>query len=424
MPAVDVINLKNNELDKTRDFALAFVGVSFSSCFLPRSQAWCYLASEDLRNVVRTVNALGSDYTGRLHILLNDTSKENVSRNIVLLLILGAMPNDAVAADIALHFWYSVFLPEEYRLRILASLVLVLQQYIDKTEPLCVNLGLRAKLTCLVPREITDQLLYTAGPTLSTSRARNEYARVNATLARLDARNGALEGLKPRHRLAFMAFWRSGVVLPFSVDSDHYTAPNTSFFSPSGTWLPNNVENPFASWEYVTKVSTFTLYADAGHVHCSPNEVVKTGQAHGTQPEDIYGCLYFYLSDQLQKFAKRIRELDVTFHVFNMSAHTLARDILGGQYSRCGLTPSVRFNRVDLAYTLADPGYMRDVLKSWTPLLAEGDTAAIVGVFSDWTDSQKDGSVVGLDEAAVAPIVGKLMKLGRVRSFVRQTWWH
>jgi len=225
--------------------------VSYPVALLPRSQAPPCLASGDLRNVIRTVNALGSDYTGRLHILLNDASKVIVSRNIVLLLILGAMTNESVAADIALHFWYSVFLPDEHRLRILASLVLILQQHTDKTELLSVGLGRRAKLTCLVPREITDHLLYTVGPILSTAQAQEEYERVYATPGRLHARNRALAGVRPCHSLAFAAFWRSGVVLPFSINSDHHTVPNASLFSPDGTWSHNNVENPLASWEYV-----------------------------------------------------------------------------------------------------------------------------------------------------------------------------
>lgn len=151
---------------------------------------------------------------------------------------------------------------------------------------------------------------------------------------------------------------------------------------------------------------------------CRLNEIIKSGHAYGAQPGDIYGCLYFFLSDQLRTFAKRIRELDVTFHIFNTAAtHTLARDISGGQYSRYGLTPSIRFDRIDLAHTLADSEDMRDVLKSWMPLLSPGDTAAIVGVFSDWTSTQKDGSVAGADQAIVAPIVGKLIKLGRVTKF-------
>lgn len=60
---------------------------------------------------------------------------------------------------------------------------------------------------------------------------------------------------------------------------------------------------------------------------------------------------------------------------------------------------------------------MRDALSSWTALLAEGDTAAIVGVFPDWTTVQKEGSVAGANDALVAPIIDKLIKLGRVTSF-------
>ena len=66
---------------------------------------------------------------------------------------------------------------------------------------------------------------------------------------------------------------------------------------------------------------------------------------------------------------------------------------------------------------------MRDALSSWTALLAEGDTAAIVGVFPDWTTVQKEGSVAGANDALVAPIIDKLIKLGRVTSFFSfQTW--
>lgn len=168
-----------------------------------------------------------------------------------------------------------------------------------------------------------------------------------------------------------------------------------------------------------SKASTFNIaLLTLSLCVCSPNEIIKSGQAYGAQPEDIYGCLYFFLSDQLRTFAKRIRGLDVTFRVFNTTAHTLARDISDGQYSRHGLTPSIRFDRIDLAaHTFADSVDMRDMLTPWTPLLAPGDTAAIVGVFSDWTNTQKDGSVAGADEAIVAPIVEKLIKLSRVTNF-------
>ncbi|KAF9239785.1 hypothetical protein BU15DRAFT_74324 [Melanogaster broomeanus] len=377
LPAMDIINLQNNEQDKKRDFSLAFV------------------ASRDLCNVVRTVNALGSDYTGRLTILLNDISRPNVSRNIVLLLLLGSSPNDVVAADMALHFWYSVFLPEEYRLRILAILASVLQQRADKEQPLVVDLGQRSKLTCLVPLEITDQLLYTAGPTVSTAKARDEYERMRTTPARLDSRDRTFVGLKPSHRLAFLEFWRSGLVLPFGAANAHFTTPNVSLFSPSGDWAQNSVEDPLTSWD--------------------PKDVIKSGQSHGAQPEDIYGCLYFFLSEQLRTFAKRIRELHITFHVFSTDPSALAREISSGQHSTYGLTPSIRFNRIEVSNTIdGDCVGVQDVLRSWGPLLANGETAAIVGVLHNWTAIQKGGSVTSAGEDVVVRLIDKLMKAGRI----------
>ena len=106
-------------MDLTRDLSLAFVGLylpvnltSFMADYLP--------ASGDLRHVVRTVNALGNGYSGRLNIVLNDLTAPIVSRNLILLLVLCSIPDEVMAADIALHFWYSVFMPVEYRIQISA----------------------------------------------------------------------------------------------------------------------------------------------------------------------------------------------------------------------------------------------------------------------------------------------------------------
>ncbi|KAF8842965.1 hypothetical protein BDN67DRAFT_278960 [Paxillus ammoniavirescens] len=374
---MDIIHLKNNEKDKKRDFSLAFV------------------ASGDLRDVVRTVNALGSDYAGHLDIFLNENLHSVVSRNIMLLLLLGATPNEVVAADITLHFWCSVFLPDEYRLRILAMIVSVLQLQTDKGQPLVVNLGQRSKLTCLVPQEIMDHLLYTAGPTVSTTQARDEYERMRTTPARLDSRDRTIVGLKPSHRLAFLEFWRSGLVLPFGAVNAHFTMPNVSLFSPFGDWLQSSVEDPLTFWD--------------------PKDVIKSGQVHGAQPEDIYGCLYFFLSDQLRTFAKRIRELHITFHVFSTDARTLANEISGGRYLMHGISSSIRFSRIRVANALdVDCVGVQDILRSWGPLLAQGDTAAIIGIFMNWSGIHKDGSATGAGEDVVARIVDKLVKAGRI----------
>ncbi|KIJ61530.1 hypothetical protein HYDPIDRAFT_31140 [Hydnomerulius pinastri MD-312] len=390
---MDIINLKNNERDKNRDFSLAFIGVSTPHATYILSDPGSYPASGSLQHVVRTVNALGPDYSGRLDILLNDVSHPIVSRNIVLLLILGAVPNEAIAANMAIHFWFSAFLPSAYRLRILATLVSVLQQA-DAEAPLTVNLGRLSKLTCLVPQEITGRLLYAAGPTVSTEDAEDAYHRMRAAPDRLDSRDRMYVGLKSSHRLAFLEFRRSGIVLPFGATRTHFTAPNVSLFSPFGKWLQNDEADPLASWD--------------------PDNVIKSGQAHGANPEDIYGCLYFYLSDQLRTFARHIRDLNISFHVFSTDPRVLAKEISTGTYSMYGLSPSMRFNRIDVSNTL-DAGHIgnQDVLRLWAPLLAEGNDAAIVGSFKNWADVQEKGHAEGAGDEVVAKINDRLTKTGR-----------
>jgi Domain of unknown function (DUF4470) len=85
-----------------------------------------FVGSGHLRNIVRTVNELPSDYSGELTILLNDDRILTVARNIMLLLKLGCTPNVKDAAEYALHIWYSAFMPIDYDLEVKSTLSLLL----------------------------------------------------------------------------------------------------------------------------------------------------------------------------------------------------------------------------------------------------------------------------------------------------------
>lgn len=207
----------------------------------------CLSASGDIRNIVATVNALGPDYSGQLNIVLNDINPHIVSRNIALLLILGTIPDEVVAADIALHFWYSVFLPMEYRLRILLMVSTLLKKG-SSAAPIVAPLGPHSKLTCLVSSDVRTLLMENAGPGMSPDQAQVEYQRVRGAPARADFRDRMYMGLKPSHRLAFLEYRRFGVVLPFGAFNAHCNVPNPSLFS-DGMWLQTDYADPLESWE-------------------------------------------------------------------------------------------------------------------------------------------------------------------------------
>ncbi|KAH0826539.1 hypothetical protein J3R83DRAFT_4892 [Lanmaoa asiatica] len=375
VPAMDILNLSNNEKDLKRNLSLMFA------------------ASGDLRNIVATVNALGSDYSGQLNILLNDLNPYVVSRNITLLLILGTIPDEIIAADTALHFWYSVFMPMEYRLRI-QSMVSTLLKNDSSADPMVAPLGPHSTMTCLVSSDVRRLLMENVGPVMSPDQAQNEYKRVRKAPSRADFRDRMYMGLKPSHRLAFLEYRRFGIILPFGALNAHCNVPNPSLFS-DGMWLQTDFADPLESWDL--------------------DDVFRAGKAHGAQPEDVYGCLYFFLSDQLRAFARHIRQRRISFHVFNSDACALAQGIAQDKFAACGVPSTTRFDRIDVS-NIMDPNYagIRSVMNVWGPLLAKTDNAALTGYFMNWVAFGEKGRVVDAGPSALKGTLELMRRNNRV----------
>ncbi|KAG8897138.1 hypothetical protein FRC01_011464, partial [Tulasnella sp. 417] len=136
MPAFDALNLAMNEgaAAKDQDFALCFAG---GSLLLPDSgmglRRTIFAASGDLRNVVKTINGLPSDYTGKCTVVVNDFHPLVAIRNIVLLRILldSSGPSEETAAEVALHALYSS--------KLTAAQHAFLQSWIERIEDLETN---------------------------------------------------------------------------------------------------------------------------------------------------------------------------------------------------------------------------------------------------------------------------------------------
>ncbi|KAF8800717.1 hypothetical protein BYT27DRAFT_7199539 [Phlegmacium glaucopus] len=372
-PAIDVINLAYNEKDARRDFSLAFV------------------ASGDLRHVVHTINALPSNFMGNLDILVNDGTVPVICRNIVLLLILGTIPDEVIAADVALHFWYSTFLPMEY-LHQISSVIASFLKHDSSVLPL----GLHSTLSCSLPQHAREYLLHFVSSSFSLGDAQDEYDRVRNAPSRRDYRDRMYEGLRPSHRVAFQEYRRFGIVLPFGAVNTHFNAPNISLFSENGKWLQTDYADPLEGWDL--------------------DVIVKSGKAHGALPEDIYGCLYFFLSEQLRMFTHRLRNFKINFKVFPCEACQLSKRIRQNLLAECGIPASIRFDRIDVSNIL-DANYvgLRGVLTHWAPLLAESSTAVIVGYFMNWVARQEDGLASGASsERLREKIKGIMSMLGHI----------
>ncbi|KAF8800836.1 hypothetical protein BYT27DRAFT_7245483 [Phlegmacium glaucopus] len=382
-PATDVINLAYNEKDARRDFSLAFV------------------ASGDLRHVVHTINALPSNFMGNLDILVNDVTLPVICRNIVLLIILGTIPDEKNAADVALHFWYSAFIPMEYSQQLMSVLTSFMQHKSESHDSHVFPLGPHSTLSCSLPLHAKEYFLHFVSSSISVTDAQDEYDRVRNAPSRRDYRDRMYEGLRPSHRVAFQEYRRFGIVLPFGAMNAHFNVPNISLFSQNGKWLQTDYADPLEGWDL--------------------DVIVKAGKAHGANPEDIYGCLYFFLSEQLRMFTQRLRNFKINFTVFPFEACQLSKCIRQNLLADCGIPASIRFDRIEVSNIL-DANYvgLRGVLTHWAPLLAESSTAVIVGYFMNWVARQKDGLAAGAGNDVVRNLTNRLLDKIKVKGRMKK----
>lgn len=345
MPALDIINATSNEgMDAVlrRDLNLAFV------------------ASGDLRHVVRTINALPKDYAGRLSICLNDRSGLIVLRNIVLLGVLGRVPDISEAAEYALHIWYSIFLPAAYTVHVAPMIHKLLNDVLSTTES-TVDFTPSSKLTIVVSREIHGAYrMFYGGPTPSPGQANDTFTHLMNAPERVDYRHRYFVRLQPSNRLAMSEWRRSGIILPFGAPNAHLNTPNRWLIGSGGRFFMDDSANPLNGWNI--------------------DDVIESGQRHGATKEDIVGCLFFHVRQQLAEFAARLRRFNISIKISAIDARKLARELRSSPDFVQG------FDRVEVS-NIADKEYVgvSGVLEDWGPLLRKDHKhAAIVGTFMNW----------------------------------------
>ncbi|KAL4248930.1 MYND-type zinc finger protein samB [Abortiporus biennis] len=243
IPAFDVICLSRNEGSQKsvsgQDFSIAFV------------------ASGDIRQLVRTVNELPKDYTGTLTILLNDGQPYVTVRNLVLLIILMTLEDSKVATEIALHIWFSAFLPSSYLHTLQSIFYPILPTIMQPFFTLW--LGKRGNVKLCGALSSQSQMLLavlTKFPKFSFKAARAEIQRVFSHPERVDLWDRFYSNTEPAHRVAFEQFRGFPVVLPFGAPRGHIDTPNPFLFSVKGEWLQNDGANPLESWDTLEAIQT------------------------------------------------------------------------------------------------------------------------------------------------------------------------
>ncbi|GJE94076.1 DUF4470 domain-containing protein [Phanerochaete sordida] len=372
MPAIDVLKLSADDAKSRTQIGVAFI------------------ASGDLRNVLKTVNGLPENYAGQVTVLMNDISDYVTLRNILMLRVLADVSNKRRAADIALHLWYTAFIPAAYHVEIASLAVKLLAGTSDARTQLGsqsfldVNVGQDIRMLC--------SALLTSSARYSMADAADELSRIRFDPARIDLRHRQWARCEGSHRLALLEYHRFALVLPFGAHSAQFNSPNRFLFSPLGEWLQTDGANPLNSWNI--------------------EEVVAAGKAHGATREDLYGCLYYHVVLQLETFAERLAHMRIDIKITDKDAVDLAASLRRGDLAAIGLPASTRFDRIDVS-NLVDENYLRvpRVLEAWGGFLRRDRGAAIVGHFMNWQEREPAAQP---GEKDMEGIVDRMIATGKI----------
>ncbi|KAF8828112.1 hypothetical protein HHX47_DHR4000546 [Lentinula edodes] len=365
-PAVNCLQLEHNE------GVLESVDKDFNLCFA---------ASGDIRNMVMTVNGLPDNYEGHCKILLNDRSDLVSTRNIIILYALLRHGNPPeLAAETAVHLMYSAALRSSdsselfHCIKTVYGDVMSVYQspmfvsFISRLSPNDVrkkSFPIRGAGSLSIAQsavKIFGEPLAMLRATHTLNDSRKAMHDVMLSPHRVDYRDRYLSGLQPSHRLSFLRFRESGVLLHFAdhVGSETFQDPNRLLFTASGKWVTMDNANPLSSWDV--------------------NEVLKTGQAYGLDHADIYGCLFFHVKAQFTEFARRVEKFHIDIHVSQLDAHVASGLLQKGELNPdlFGINPA--FDRIETS-NIADYAGIPSILQDWSAVLNRENKHAVVLVY-------------------------------------------
>ncbi|KAJ7663898.1 hypothetical protein DFH06DRAFT_1393758, partial [Mycena polygramma] len=341
VPAINCLQLGRNEGHRAASMDLKF----------------CFAASGDIRNLIMTVNDLPDNYKGKCDVLCNDLNSIVVNRNLVILFVLlNAGADVAEAAELAVHLMYS------------AALTPAMADYVRQcTETIYATHGAQSgawdtrgvgKIRSLQWKSDIQLALKMFRSTYELPDALKSMRSVMWSPERVDYRDRYLFTLEPGHRIAFSRFRATGVLVPFTVDVRHFTQPNRLLFSPEGGWLTMDNAIPLFGWDM--------------------GPVFECGKRRGATRADSYGCLFFYLKEQFQKFATRAKDFSLDITLSQSDARDLSQAIPAGSVQNFR---KAHFDRIETS-NVADYCGTSQVIKEWAPLLNKANAHSVLLVNS------------------------------------------
>ncbi|KAK3053334.1 hypothetical protein LTR09_005503 [Extremus antarcticus] len=280
----------------------------------------------DLRNVVQSLSSLPASYDKPVTMVVNDMDFDVVARNLIMLLILMSLEDEAEAVDCVLHLWYSTMIRQSH-LDILKTHIRPLIKKVVKDMHKPASGGLIAN---------TWVFGHCIPPGLDATKA--SVIRLSATLSpgSDDFFMRTMLVQKPAHRMGLDEYRRNGIMLPLGHSREGFQVPNPTYFQ-SGSWPLADQMKPVDGWLMSDVLST----------------------SNGPAINDVNGKLYHHVRNKLTLFRHRFAHHECHFHMLNVHAEGMPF------YFK-----DLPFDRIEVS-NISDRGYMgvREVIAHLSPLL-------------------------------------------------------
>jgi len=177
--------------------------------------------------MVKTINGLPKDYSGKCHIMMNDINEYVAARNLVFLTMLmdrkGAPPEEA--AETVLHLWYSAAITQAQSVQLIECVSHLFAQPASTLKD-----AYAAGADIALTYHYTPSTMTLLGDMVQSDydwrKAAEAMRRVTLAPPRLDFRERHLSYLAPFHRVSSMRMRESGILLPFGMPITDFTQPN------------------------------------------------------------------------------------------------------------------------------------------------------------------------------------------------------
>ncbi|KAI0967379.1 hypothetical protein F4678DRAFT_483231 [Xylaria arbuscula] len=396
MQPIDVLQLDNNEADRS-DQPL---NILFAGC-------------GDMADFIKTIASLPMDAKiPRMRVVLNDKDWCLSTRNVAILLLAMTSDDPKATAELVVQLWYSAFMPIGYLDRILEQLEPYMKnsprdpmhQILDHLSPYH-RAALRDPVNMLRDPQVLARLRLisskrgSATPKIQAP-SPDENNKWRIRNCRLHSKSGSEVGdafaflrrpfniggnmlyplrinqyyralqrpweesqtywsrkmaSTPREwRVSRKSYYEELVLLPFGHDRNADWAKPLKPRRPGPENTGNWVENPFyfGMLIFESPMSSFSDPLESWSVE----DVAKNELA---PKNDIYGKLFYYVRDMVEKFIVRLKSADIDMEVHHCDANTLRTELAGQQFDSIHTS------------SLADDQYMgvEPMLKSLSPLL-------------------------------------------------------